>query len=133
MTGIRPAILWPWQLLGEVIQTWQINPLARFHIIITLGGYLLILLLFIRQWQYLRPSYRAYSLVILLFSVLLFCMYYGTLPIMSAFRHAYSAFPVFIFVHKMKFSKRQQLMIVGLGTLLFAIMMYGYSLEIWVP
>jgi hypothetical protein len=132
MTATRAQMLWPWQLLTETVRTVIERPETRIHTLITISGYLIMVVLFLVTWRYLRPSYRVYSLIILLSSVFFFLVYYGALPVMSAFRHAYSAFPIFTAVPLLKTSKWQRVLIISICIVLFLLMMLAYSMEAWV-
>lgn len=133
MTATRAQALWPWQLVAETVRTTIEHPETRINTLFTMGGYVAIVLLFVFNWRYLRPSYRAYSLIILVYSFGHFCFYYGNLPVMSAFRHAYSAFPIFTAVPLLKASKWQRLLTVSICLGLFVLMVYFYALEALVP
>jgi len=133
MTQSRSTILWPWQLVMEVVNEAIHDPKARLDITFNQGGYLLVVLLFLLAWRYLRPSYRIYAVIILAYSYFIFCFYYGELPVMSAFRHAYAAFPIFVAFPRVNLPRGERLLIVTLCIILFMLMVYAYALEGWVP
>jgi len=133
MTGSRMTILWPWHLFAEAVERAIHDPVARLHVALTLGGYLAMVVLFVLTWRFLRPSYRVYSLLLILYSSLIFCFYYGTLLLMSAFRHSYTDFPIFIELQKLDVPKGGRLLAAAVCLLLFIFMMYAFSMEGWVP
>jgi Gpi18-like mannosyltransferase len=85
MTESRTTFLWPWQLFIETIDRAIHDPVARLHVVLTLGGFTVMVLLLVLTWRFLRPSYRIYSLLLILYSPLIFSFYNGALPLMSAF------------------------------------------------
>jgi len=87
---------WPWQVITEAVTKAIHTPLIRFNVLFNLGGYIMISLLLVMSWKYLRPSYRAFSLGVVALSLLDFSFNLCAIPIPSLFRHAYLAFPIFL-------------------------------------
>jgi hypothetical protein len=126
------AFIWPWQVIVEAVSEAMKRPDIQFHVAVSLGGYLFVALLLALTWRSLRPSYRIYSLVIVIFALLDFSINICPAPINSLFRHAYYAFPIFIGVPGLFKSKRTRILFSVVCFLLFILLIYGYPLERWI-
>jgi hypothetical protein len=129
---IARQFVWPWQVTLEALTTAYTSPQVRFNVYINLGGYFLIVLLLIGRWKAMRPSYQAFSLCLVAFSLLDFSFNLCAIPIPSLFRHAYLAFPVFIGIPTFINRKWTRLLYITLCFLLFMLLIYAYGLEGWV-
>jgi hypothetical protein len=131
MVITRP-FAWPWQVILEAVDVALKTPYVRPHVLFNLGGYCAIALLLILNWKYLRPSYRAYSLTLMIFSMLDFSFNICSLPITSLFRHAYLGFPVFIAVPYLLKKIESKMIYAAFSLVLFLTLVYTYVLQSWI-
>jgi hypothetical protein len=131
MVGIRP-FAWPWQVIIEAINAAIQNPGVRTHVLFNLGGYCAVVFLLILTWKHLRPSYRAYSLTLLVFTLLDFSFNICSHPVPSLFRHAYLAFPIFIPVPLLLEKKGAKMIYAAFSLVFFLILVFAYVLQSWI-
>lgn len=126
------SFAWPWQVFGEAILAAIQRPDTSFHVAINLGGFLFVVLLLALTWRSLRPSYRFFSLAIILADLFYYSFTISPTPIPSMFRHAYLAFPIFLGVPQLFPKKSTRVIFSIFCILLFILLVYGYTIERWI-
>jgi Gpi18-like mannosyltransferase len=123
---------WPWQVIIEAVTKAIHTPLVRLNVLFNLGGYILIALLLVMSWKYLRFSYKAFSFGIVALSLIDFSFNLCAIPIPSLFRHAYLAFPIFLGFPYLLRKKWMLLIFAVFSLILFILLVYVYGCEGWV-
>lgn len=131
MVVSRP-FAWPWQIIADAVNAAMVVPADRLNVLFNLGGYFLVVLLLAAAWRHLRPSYRAYVLALLIFTLLDYSFDGNAQPLTSMFRHAYLAFPVFLAVPNIVRDRVGRLTYVALGTAGFVVLLYAYVMNGWI-
>ncbi len=131
VTHSRP-FAWPWQVFGEAITAAIQRPDTSFHVAINMGGFLFVVLLLILTWRSLRPSYRYFSLMLLLADLFYYSFTISPTPIPSMFRHAFLAFPIFLGMPNLIKSKLTRILFSAVCIVLFVLLLYGYTVERWI-
>lgn len=126
------AFTWPWLIIAEAIGKATSTPVVRLNVLFNLGGYVLMLVLFLLAWRSLRPAHRAYAGAVLLLTLLDYTYSQNAVPLPSMFRHAYLAFPVLLALPQIVRTRAARILWATISLVVFLLLMYAYVMKAWI-
>lgn len=122
------SFVWPWVALFRAVEKLFVQP--DLDLVVNLVGGVVFVVLLALSWRHQSTTHRLYSMSIVLAS---FAYYTGPVhPYMGLLRHLSLAFPVFMGLTYVPWSRKRRLLYLTLSVVGQAFLLLLFGLEVWV-